>query len=1071
VPKPTSPSLPEFKAIFFNPEVIWLTPSDLVRFQIQKKFWEETKGDLTKTFPRHLKPRLMTIGALERQLTLEIEPPEIDDLHYQFYLNDLVKPLLHLLWPSLLNENDNLETTLKIKADLAAELGDGLSRLKLAGLSWDQVATLPPEPLTRTLADLGRRQEAWLKSQNNLDRSGKRRQLLESLGKGFIFKTLLGVKKIVYPQAQRLSPFETDFLLALSRDRQVDVTLQIPTWMRNEEIGFDFLRTIKYLKTTAKAPNLNLFFSDTTAAPPALAYAAEALLDPIIRRRLPPPDPTGQLVIMQTATTYQEVEEAARHLKKLLAQGRRPENMALVVPSLKDYSPLIKDIGRRFGLAFYYQRGEMLVEQGPVRAILELLAVWTSNWERSRLLDLILNPYFTLTNHFQAPTILNQLTLEAGITDRRAGGGFEENLTKLANLIQDRDQSKAQDVKILLTLITQLKKAGDSLISTSTWPDFIDRFKTILNEFGWPGARNPNLPPLVLKTDTEAAEVLAEELNHLSAALNTSPAPKLSLSCFRLWLKTVLSKRHINNNSIPEGRLQVLNYYDLNGAIFDEIFFLGLNEGVFPRICSENRWWPEEFIRATAVKDFLGRAPWNSMADRYRQEELLLAAGLSQARQRVWLFHHSKDKNGRPALPSPLLEALRELWPQGNGDSMVTKENAISQPTPHPIEAVSHDELWVGLAQIEPAHWPANVPKSNENLDLWRQLRRRHERIHNFKTEAHPGPAAISTWLQKRPLYQGQPLIRPAFLANFEKCPLAFWFKEALGLRGESEPLEEWSVNDEGNLFHQVLEKFFTRRLGKLKNNREREPGHLWPGKTSFKKSHQELLLLLSEEINSCRHSPLGRLPLWEIRQNFLHWVLTDWLQRELTKSSEDVRPWYVEWSFGASNSDAAPPLKIFINETESIYFHGRLDRLDRTDRGLWVRDYKRSDNLKEFKTDEKSGRFPLSSWSLLIYALAAEKTFKLPAKCSFEILIPTTKINQWSGPATNSPEMDLDPQTRADRAREGLISFPNLLAETWEQIKKGIFPPRVRERNSCRFCAFTLMCSSAANDPEENKT
>jgi hypothetical protein len=135
------------------------------------------------------------------------------------------------------------------------------------------------------------------------------------------------------------------------------------------------------------------------------------------------------------------------------------------------------------------------------------------------------------------------------------------------------------------------------------------------------------------------------------------------------------------------------------------------------------------------------------------------------------------------------------------------------------------------------------------------------------------------------------------------------------------------------------------------------------------------------------------------------------------------------------------------------------------------VRDYKRSDDPEGFRADEKSGRFPPSSWPLLIYALAAGKAFKLPAECSFEILAPTAKFNRRPGPATNSPEMDLDPQIRADRAREGLVSFPNLLADTWGRIKKGIFPPRAGERNSCRFCAFTLLCPGAADDPEGEET
>jgi hypothetical protein len=144
------------------------------------------------------------------------------------------------------------------------------------------------------------------------------------------------------------------------------------------------------------------------------------------------------------------------------------------------------------------------------------------------------------------------------------------------------------------------------------------------------------------------------------------------------------------------------------------------------------------------------------------------------------------------------------------------------------------------------------------------------------------------------------------------------------------------------------------------------------------------------------------------------------------------------------------------VEGSEIIYFHGRVDRIDRTSRGLRVRDYKRRDSAGlRMKPGQPP---PTRSWPLLVYALAAGAHFGLPADCSFEILDAAEGESRRPGPPAGHPALDPDPEVRARLAEEGVFSFPGLLAETWAGIKAGVFRPRSADH--CGYCLFGGLCS-----------
>jgi len=1101
-------SISDIKTLFFSPRTIWLLPNDLVRSQFLQHFFDDLQrpdnqqgghrtfdGPEGLVFPLGRYPRLETFSSLEQSLARELGPPEMDDLGRRLIVYDLARTLAGHLWLGETKNQKNSSLSTLFPADrpnpaehetrfdwrgddlkaLADELGDGFDRLKLAGLSWDQVEGLPPAALGRILADLGRCHDQLLAGLGRRDRFSRRRQVLEELRAGYSFQSLAGVGEIVCRWSQRLSPFETDFLLALARGRQLKLTLKVPAWVRDENIdhgsGFDLLRSIRRIEE-CREPTLWLDFSEYQATgqtetpfsssstagageplvprrdpAPALAYAADVLLAPAAYRRADPPDPIGQLKIIQADGIYQEVEKAGRLLKERFLDGLKAEDLALVVPDLERYGPLIDDISRRFGLAFYFRRGNSLAKTGPARALMDLLALWSSNWERPRLMEFIRNPYFQLGLD---PAACHRLALAAGVTDHRAGGGFEENLDK----ISPENQTDLQTARKLTDLVSRLKESGRCLNESGTWVEFLSLFKKLLKTLGWPGnlSRAPVEPENIRDADLVAAQSCVGELDRLAEVFEQSPRPPaISLADFRLWLETLINENYLSWDKNPEGRVRVLNYHDLHSGFFEEIIFLGLAERLFPKTAPQSRWWPEELVRGAA--GLLGRPLWNDPADRYRQEELLFTAALGQARQRVWLFYPAGDENGRPTAPSPLLTALAELWPTGENQSRLPTEKIRGGIAPDLAKVAGPDEMWLALAGLPLEKWPAGWNKSTKIAGVMDNLRLRRERWRLQKNEARLSREMMRIWLSRRPGYEGHPLIKPNFLASFEDCPLAFWGGEILGLTTDGEPVEQWPRTSEGTVVHRVLEKFFQARLGRTKG----VPGLPWPGQADYDSCRAELLGLLEEEIDrSAQRDPLGRKPLWELRRARLPETLSKWLRREMAETAEPTSPLSLEWSFGPQPGSDASPWRLETSDGEHIFFYGRADRLDQTELGLSLRDYKLRDK-DSFHPRERNGELvvPTNVWPILTYALAASDLLKQKVEAQFDIIEATglsgrLKILAIDHPALLRPEQNSEP--------EG-FNFPRRLAQTWRKMLEGRFPPLGAPDQQCRWCRLELLC------------
>ncbi|MDR1577314.1 MAG: PD-(D/E)XK nuclease family protein [Deltaproteobacteria bacterium] len=1048
--KPGAPANAQPGTIF-PPTDLVIVPNEMVAFQVRDQIMSRLNV--------LLRAQIFSFSHLERRLAEERWPELVDDWDKIFFLNRQAPSLRPILGLSG-------EPTIAQTAELADQLADGLDRLRLAGLTWPEVGALAPQALAQALASLGEAYDRWLGERE--DQFTLRLKIIHALKKGEDFRFLREIQTIHCYHSQRLSPFETELLKALALSgRMVKIRLDIPPWLTEERrdhggLNWGFQR-LRLMEEFYKSPssNLELKFADQDDpdyedTPAPLAYASQNIFGPPVDFD---PPPVGEaLVILKAPTRYQEVEAVGRDLKKMILAGVPPRHLATAVPHMDTYLADFLDIGRRFGIEFYCHRGEPLINAAPVLAINDLLALFTSNWELLRFLEVARSPYF----NFGVKDWPLESILSAGISDDRAGGAYELNLERAIAYGQ-----KTELVPVL-TAVKLTRALGVKLSQQKTWPHFFATFAEILEILGWPNLSDkpanllkrqrwpqwsdkvlniwPDRPSQFmdqtlneygprLKLEEVAAVKYRQVLEELALAVAGSvDAPEASLEAFRFWSRRALGAVSLGSSgSSPSSGVWLVNYYDLNGARFEKLYLLGLNESVFPSAKAEGRWWPDEFIKSLAQTS-LGRSLWTGPQEGYRQGEEMFATALGQAKSVVLSYAENTEGARKKALsPSAVIKPLLALWSKDPPKTVAVGRSLKLN------DLRDKGELLTYLAEknVDP---PENIlrliPAENPAL-LWASLKARRVIQAPLKNLS---PAIIDKWINTFSRLSDGPILSLSPLRDYAQCSRKFWLAHILKLTTAVEPMDDWDRISQGDLVHGVLREFM-RPLVDVTEKKDLSWSRL-----------KEIFEVFSS--NLARNNPVGREPIFERQLTALGKSLRSWLARQADLAKTAVKA--LEWPFGNDPKEtslpAPGPAVAFGQGQDKVYLRGRVDRVDITKDpdSLIIRDYKLThsdyyDKLKRNKNevnDAKSFDKNVNSVSYapLLYRLAVENHFGLPTRAFFEFINPKDKSVEL--------EVDFDLQI-----------FQDFMANLWRDLRRGVY----REPKDCDDCHFRFVCSQAA--------
>lgn len=915
----------------------------------------------------------------------------------------------------------------------------------------------------------------------SMDQTADPTTLLAAAAEGLEGASWLTEAEVLVVDDLELDPVERDFLAALARRRPVRLLRrELPPGLRRSS----FRRWAEEHGIREVAPGKTILGA---LAPPPAPEGLDRL-----RRGLFEP-PAGSRVDDDSVTLVSAPGEAAevrtivRRLMEEAARGVPFEEMGVVLPRPETYAPLFTDLLDRLEVPHRLHPSLPLRFGRSARSLLLLL----------RCRGLARGPVMEFLTF--APLRFGELPGEGADAqpprwdaisrDAQVVSGYSRWMIGLRAYAEAereaagraRDQRRARhlrnvsDADALLGIVEILSGTLDMLSGSEPWPVWSERLRSVCEQW------------LDTGPDTEKVLEVIADLGGLGSVTAEAPWEEVEqvLDARLEWERLPLPP--LEGGAIHVGALDAMA-----GLHFRVLAIPGLVEGGYPGVLRPDPFLLDE--ERTALEKRLsfepppaaaegpraqedpvsapsGRVhfpaqmrlfeddgdpePAGSMPtspakvagdrstdlpllpttqDRLLEARRLFHRAVSQATQRLILAYPRADaRTGRERLPSLFFAAAASTLagrPLAGTDlaRVVTEDDPSALPLEDTLDRSERDRARVRAGDRAAAEAIAAGSTFFKQSRLAAQARW-SGRLTRYDGLLNELPEAVVEQID--PLRRGRAM-SASRLAVYSRCGFQYMLKHVLRLEAALEPEERRRLDrlERGTLFHEVAERFLRER---------RDRGEL-PVEDS-EENRARALEMADEALEGLiAGSPPRFTLLWERETRRFRDNVLSWLQRE-AKTAHRSTPAHFEVGFGLGQGpDGAEPhdpepIEIPLGDGDVLRVSGQIDRIDRRDDGLVLRDYKTGRAPKDDGSVFRGGR----QLQIPFYVLATERLF--PEQRVVEAFLDYVDGGR---------QVAFDPGiVRGDTFRALLRKLVGLIGE-------GAF---VQEPAACDWCDFTSVC------------
>jgi RecB family exonuclease len=953
------------------------------------------------------------------------------------------------------------------RAPVAAVLARTLQALRRGGIDPGQLSAFAARPAP-THGDTERRTalaRLYQRFHESLDgRAADPATLLAAAAERLADAPWLTDAEVLVVDDLELDVVERDFVAALASVRPVSLL------RRDRPLS---LRPSSFGAWAAERGVREVDIEETMLAPLAPEQPPGGLLR--LRRALfePPSGEAahdGSVTFVSAPGEAAEVRTLARRLLDEAARGVPFEEMGIVLPRPETYAPLFTDLLERLGIPHRLHPSLPLRFGRAARSLLLLLRC--RGLARSAVMEFLTFapvPFAELLGEDEEaePPRWDAISREAGIVsglDRwmigmRAFAEAEREAAAGSEGEGARRRRRARDAEALLRVVELLSATLDTLSGSEPWPTWSERLQTVCAQ--WIGPTR----------DRESVRVVLTDLGGLGSVASRAPWEEVEqvLEARFEWERLPLEP--VEGGAVHVGALDAMA-----GLPFRIVAVPGLVEGGYPGVLRPDPFLLDDerrtLVEATGDEASPGETegggeelrPRGQMSlfddegepeagaatpdhgtvaalpvlpttqDRLLEARRLFHRAVSQATERLFLSYPRADaRTGRERLPSLFFAA------------------AASTLAGRPLDGADLDEL---VVEDDPA-----ALDLERALDPGERDRSRVRRGGRAAAEAIAAGSAFfkqsrlaaqARWSGRLTRYDGllselpedvvsriDPLRRTramsaSRLAVYARCGFQYLLEHVLHLEAALEPEERRRIDplERGTLFHDVAERFLRER---------RDRGEL-PVEDS-EESQRRLLEMADEGLDAIvEGSPPRFTLLWEREKRSFRECVLSWLRREAASARRST-PAHFEVAFGLGDvrADGEPhdpdPIEIPLGDGRSLRVSGKIDRIDRRDDGLVLRDYKTGRAPRDDGAVFRGGR----QLQIPFYILAAERA--LPEEKVVEAFLDY---------------VDAGRQVAFTPAVARSDAFHDLLCRLVDLIARGAF---VQEPSACDWCDFTSVC------------
>lgn len=509
------------------------------------------------------------------------------------------------------------------------------------------------------------------------------------------------------------------------------------------------------------------------------------------------------------------------------------------------------------------------------------------------------------------------------------------------------DENSLIVLKDLFMVLEECPKLGLASDFAENVADFLQKLNIIscLGSLYQEDVIKQNELKLMAKTYQELLLVLSEiTFDHEIAG---EQEKELSVNNYRGILDSYLQARVFVEEKASDEGVKVLLASEVSGLSYANVYIIGLKEGEFPKLESENWLYNDEERKKLSSLGFL-----TDTVKIMAQDKLFFACSVATAKESLWLSASLSDGELMSSYMEEILAICKDV---------VVEKRAAKDVLPK-VENIFSEEILAcylvqqGVSDLFVQSW------LNDCLSDDFAVRSGIEQ--SKRTGLYNGEFLTAEVLQlvnKR----FNMTFNPSSLESYAFCPFKFLVEYVWRLK-------DWQIADEfmradfrGNFYHDCLRRFLGNFLGKslIKEKRQFLQEHM--------KKVFEITLSDYQESNKLNQTYLTKQELVSIYRN-----LQAWLDAEINYQKNNnvvFTPQKLEWRFG--NLLNAPQEERLTLPTKegTVELRGQIDRIDSDGQDFFVTDYKLRSTPRKIDIDKGI------DLQVPIYLLAVEKFLGQP--------------------------------------------------------------------------------------------
>jgi len=756
------------------------------------------------------------------------------------------------------------------------------------------------------------------------------------------------------------TPQEASVIIALAKKAEVYVTL---TYDKTRPSLFEpITNTVARLKKTAENEGVTVaeeFLRDIPSKLPASLFHIRESFGKY--SEAPFEGEVKNIQVVSSDTPYGEAEACARRILKLIKRGMRLRDIVVLVPDAESYAPVLDKIFSDFSLPYFTDRRESISRHPLCRLIISLCDLFVQNFSEDAVLSFLKNEYCPISK-----SAVNRLEFFVSKTGTQGSDWQKEwDNAPLGFNLPDLNKTRESFMALVTPFREKTKGRTPCTVFCEAFTEFLKAIKAdrTTNRYV------ENLTPSEVQVETGVWDSVLNVLEQLKITFGESSmgiekiknALSSGFSCCTVG-KIPPTLDHITVSTADRN-----NFQDAKA-----LFILGVTEGAFPPAAAGSGMITDS---ERTILSENGIELSQSNRQKALSSPFAVYMALTVPSELLCLCYPVENKSGEGVLPSSVIGDLKRMF----------------KHLPEYSEIMPEGKSVITTPKATLSHFLRN--SENAENPLWSEVYGWYEKNPEWKTKINrylKSKSYTLSWKLKEQtakLLWGTTLYTTiSRLETFASCPLSFFLTYGLDLN----KLEDHTFTppEAGNMMHTVMENFVKAAID----------GEFDWNELTFEDTKKRSEELCDIEIAKQR----AKFPSVSKRYDFLlnrlkiatanaMWAVVHHIQSGI------FVPVAVEMQF---EGDTSP---VFVTDKgNTIVLSGKIDRIDASDDGYRIIDYKSSDKSLDLSA-VKAGR----SLQLPIYSYALRTKFGKP-KGMFYLAVEPKTVERVVGFSSDVPDEQL---------------------------------------------------------------